>query len=37
LIVRAKKLERVEELLTNYATRFAEDFVAVVAPLKKAD
>ncbi len=37
LIVRAKKLERVEELLTNYATRFAEDFVALVAPLEKAE
>jgi biotin carboxylase len=37
LIVRSKKLERVEELLTNYAVRFAEDFVAVVAPLEKAE
>jgi biotin carboxylase len=37
LIVRSKKLERVEELLQNYATRFAEDFVAVVAPLEKAE
>ena len=37
LIVRSKKLERVEELLTNYAMRFAEDFVAVVAPLEKAE
>jgi biotin carboxylase len=37
LIVRSKKLERVEELLTNYATRFAADFVAVVAPLEKAE
>jgi biotin carboxylase len=37
LIVRSKKLERVEELLQNYATRFAEDFVAVIAPLKKAE
>jgi biotin carboxylase len=37
LIVRSKKLERVEELLTSYATRFAEDFVAVVAPLEKAE
>jgi biotin carboxylase len=37
LIVRAKKLERVEELLSNYATRFAENFVAVVAPLEKAE
>jgi biotin carboxylase len=37
LIVRSKKLERVEELLSSYATRFAEDFVAVVAPLEKAE
>jgi biotin carboxylase len=37
LIVRSKKLERVEELLTQYAARFAEDFVAVVPPLEKAE
>jgi biotin carboxylase len=37
LIVRSKELERVEELLRDYATRFAEDFVAVVAPLEKAE
>ncbi len=37
LIVRSKKLERVEELLTDYATRFAQDFVAVVPPLEKAE
>jgi biotin carboxylase len=37
MIVRSKKLERVEELLTSYVTRFAEDFVAVVAPLEKAE
>jgi hypothetical protein len=37
LIVRSKKLERVEELLQNYAARFADDFVAVVAPLEKAE
>jgi biotin carboxylase len=37
LIVRSKKLGRVEELLTQYATRFAEDFVAVVPPLEKAE
>ncbi len=37
LIVRSKKLERVEELLTQYAWRFAEDFVAVVPPLEKAE
>ncbi len=37
LIVRSKNLERVEELLTQYAGRFAEDFVAVVPPLQKAE
>jgi len=37
LIVRSKKLERVEELLTSYAQRFADDFVAVVPPLEKAE
>ncbi len=37
LIVRSKKLERVEELLTHYASRFADDFVAVVPPLEKAE
>lgn len=37
LIVRSKKLERVEELLTQYSQRFAEDFVAVVPPLEKAE
>ncbi len=37
LIVRSPKLERVEELLTQYAARFADDFIAVVPPLEKAD
>ena len=37
LIVRSTKLERVEELLTSYAQRFANDFVAVVPPLEKAE
>jgi biotin carboxylase len=37
LIVRSKKLERVEELLDQYALRFADDFVAVVPPLEKAE
>jgi biotin carboxylase len=37
LIVRSPKLERVEELLAKYAERFAEDFVAVVPPLEKAE
>jgi biotin carboxylase len=37
VIVRSKKLERVEELLTQYSARFADDFVAVVPPLEKAE
>lgn len=37
LIVRSKKLERVQELLTEYATRFAEDFEAVMPPLERAE
>jgi biotin carboxylase len=37
LIVRSPELERVEELLTQYAERFADDFVAVVPPLEKAE
>ncbi len=37
LIVRSKKLDRVEELLEQYAGRFAQDFVAVVPPLEKAE
>ena len=37
LIVRSQKLERVEELLSQYAGRFAEDFVAVEPPLEKAE
>jgi biotin carboxylase len=37
LIVRSKKLGRVEELLNHYAARFADDFVAVVPPLEKAE
>lgn len=37
LIVRSKKLERVEELLEKYAHRFAEDFAAVLPPLEKAE
>lgn len=37
LIVRSPNLERVEELLTQYAARFADDFVAVVPPLQKAE
>jgi biotin carboxylase len=37
LIVRSKRLDRVEELLGQYAGRFADDFVAVVPPLEKAE
>ncbi len=37
LIVSAKKLERVQELLNNYAIRFADDFSAVMPPLEKAE
>jgi biotin carboxylase len=37
LIVRSSKLERVEELLAQYAGRFADDFVAIVPPLQKAE
>ena len=37
LIVRSRKLDRVEELLTSYAARFADDFIAVVPPLEKAE
>jgi biotin carboxylase len=37
LIVRSGKLNRVEELLTQYAERFADDFIAVVPPLEKAE
>lgn len=37
LIVKSKKLERVEELLTQYSRRFNDDFVAVVPPLEKAE
>jgi biotin carboxylase len=37
LIVRSKNLDRVEELLEQYSHRFADDFVAVVPPLQKAE
>jgi biotin carboxylase len=37
LIVRSQHLERVEELLQQYAGRFEHDFVAVVPPLEKAE
>ncbi len=37
LIVRAKKLERVQELLNQYSVRFADDFAAVLPPLERAE
>jgi biotin carboxylase len=37
LIVRSKELERVQELLTQYSTRFAQDFGAVMPPLERAE
>ena len=37
LIVRSKKLERVNELLDNYAQRFVDDFVAVMAPPERPE
>jgi biotin carboxylase len=37
LIVRSDKLERVKELLDQYSQRFADDFVAVVPPLQRAE
>lgn len=37
LIVRSKKLERVNELLDDYARRFIDDFVAVMAPPERPE
>lgn len=37
LIVSSPKLERVTELLDQYARRFADDFVAVVPPLERPE
>ncbi len=37
LIVRSPKLERIEQLLQRYVERFADDFVAVVPPLERAE
>lgn len=37
LIVKSEKLERVTELLDQYAQRFADDFIAIVPPLQRAD
>ncbi|PYS68008.1 MAG: hypothetical protein DMF69_21445 [Acidobacteria bacterium] len=37
MIVRATRLERVNELLDEYSTRFVEDFVAVVPPPERPE
>ena len=37
LIVRAKTLERVNELLDDYSKRFVDDFVAVMAPPERPE
>jgi hypothetical protein len=37
LIVSSPKLERVTDLLDQYAQRFADDFIAVVPPLQRAE
>jgi len=37
LIVKSPEAERVSELLEQYGRRFVEDFVAVVAPLERAE
>jgi carbamoylphosphate synthase large subunit len=37
LIVRSSKLERVIELLDDYARRFANDFIAVLPPLERPE
>jgi biotin carboxylase len=37
LIVRAKTLERVNELIDDYSRRFVDDFVAVMAPPERAE
>jgi biotin carboxylase len=37
LVVGSPKLEKVEELLDNYAERFAQDFAAVAPPLERPE
>jgi hypothetical protein len=37
LVVRSPRIERVKELLDNYAARFAEEFSAIVPPLERPD
>jgi len=37
LIVRSPQLARVNELLTDYSSRFAEDFVAVAPPPERPE
>jgi biotin carboxylase len=37
LIVRSPRIERVNELLDDYGRRFADDFIAVLPPLERAE
>jgi ATP-grasp domain len=37
LVVRSKSLERVDELLNNYARRFSEEFTAIAPPPERAE
>ena len=37
VIVQSPKLERVQELLNGYATRFATDFAATLPALERAE
>jgi hypothetical protein len=37
LIVRSPEIERVNELLDDYGRRFADDFIAVLPPLERAE
>jgi hypothetical protein len=37
LVVRSPKLERVRELLDQYARRFSEEFTAVAPPLERPE
>jgi hypothetical protein len=37
LIVRSPELQRVTSLLDQYAQRFADDFIAIVPPLERAE
>jgi hypothetical protein len=37
LVVRSARLERIEELLDQYARRFSEEFTAIAPPLERAE